>query len=460
MDHDAVAVTPEILRRYDQPGPRYTSYPTAPEWSPDFGADQYAEALVRSNSCKEPLSLYVHIPFCDKRCAFCGCNVVASTKDSAMEKYLDYVHREIALVAEALGKRNHLAQIHWGGGTPTSLRADQLQHLFTSIADHFAIEKGAEIAIEVDPRVTSLEQLNMLRVLGFNRLSLGVQDFDEVVQREIQRNQTEKQTRQLMSWGRAAGFEGINVDLIYGLPGQTMSSWIETIKKVVEIEPDRLAIYSYAHMPDRLRNQRAIDASKLPDPETKYALFAVGRQALIDAGYHAIAMDHFALPHDDLSLAMETRTLHRNFMGYTVVRAQDSIGIGVSSIGEIAGAYAQNEKKLSKYYEAIDAGHLATSGGCVLSKDDEIRRWVIRQLMCNFHVEYRDVENRFGVRFDEYFRDEQAELQRFEDEGLLDCVEGGIVVQPLGQVFIRNIAMVFDAYLRRVDGKRAFSRTV
>lgn len=454
-------VTPELLARYDRPGPRYTSYPTAPVWRDDFGDTGYREALARASMREhEPLSLYIHIPFCHERCAFCGCNVIISRKEGVEDHYLDYVARELELVSGVLGKRRRLSQMHWGGGTPTFLGPDAMRRLFSSVSNHFDIEFSAELAIEVDPRITSREQIEILRQLGFNRISMGVQDLDPLVQCEIHRNQSEEQTRRMFSWCREAGFSGINMDLIYGLPGQQLDRWSETIRKVIEIAPDRLAVYSYAYLPDKLHNQRHIDAEKLPDVKLKFELFAAARSMFIEAGYRTIGMDHFALPHDELSHAVDERRLNRNFMGYTVVPATDMLGVGVSAIGEIGGCYAQNEKKLSRYYEALDGGSFATACGCNLSPDDTIRSWVIRQIMCNFYLDKVELQNKFGVTFNEYFAAEAPDLDRLESDGFLHIEGGALHVLPLGQAFVRNIAMVFDAYLRNPSAPHRFSRTV
>lgn len=457
----SLQVSPELLSKYDRPGPRYTSYPTAPVWHEEFGDAEYRAALrAAAQRPDEPLSLYIHIPFCHERCAFCGCNVIISRKEGVEDRYLDYVERELDMAAAELGGRRNLMQMHWGGGTPTFLNVTNIRRLHKAVADRFAILPGAELALEVDPRVTTQEQLATLRELGFNRISMGVQDLDPLVQCEIHRYQTEAQTRQMYTWCRDAGFGGINMDLIYGLPGQHLDSWSLTIRKIVEIGPDRVAVYSYAYLPERLHNQRHIDATKLPGATEKFELLAAARDIFIESGYRAIGMDHFAKPHDELSIAVDERRLRRNFMGYTVVPATDMLGVGASAIGEIGGAYAQNEKKLSRYYEAIGSGQFATSCGCVLSRDDMIRSHVIRELMCNFHLDKKDVGRRFDLEFSTYFAAEEAALAPFVEDGFLTSSPEEIVVEPLGQVFVRNIAMVFDAYLRSGSVMPQFSRTV
>lgn len=458
--HD-IDVTPELLIRHDKPGPRYTSYPTAPEWHDGFGEADYRRALTdASRRPDEPLSAYVHIPFCHERCIYCGCNVVVTEKAGVADVYLDYLDRELGLASEALGDRKRVAQLHWGGGTPTYLDVKQIRRLFKSIARNFRLDAGAEIALEVDPRVTTREQLFALRDLGFNRVSMGVQDLDLAVQRAITRYQTEADTVGVYEWSREAGFEGINFDLVYGLPYQSSESWQDTVKSVIRLRPDRLAVYSYAHVPWIRPHQKWIPEEALPLGRDKYELFATARRLLLAAGYQAIGMDHFALPQDELAAAKSSRRLHRNFMGYTVVPAAEMIGFGTSSIGEIGGCYAQNHVKLSRYYEALDLGCLPTARGFALTDDDLIRRFVIRRLMCDFYVDTAQIESRFGIRFDEYFTEEESRLQEFYDSGFVTRENGNLQVLPLGQVFIRNVAMVFDAYLRKPQGHKQFSRTV
>ncbi|HOE65104.1 MAG TPA: oxygen-independent coproporphyrinogen III oxidase [Candidatus Hydrogenedentes bacterium] len=455
-----IEVTRELLEKYDRPGPRYTSYPTAPVWREDFRDAQCREALAAAATNDDPLSLYVHVPFCRERCAFCGCNVVITRKEDVMDRYIAYVGKEAAMAATALGKRRTVKQLHWGGGTPTSLQPAQMRRLFTAIADAFELHPDAEIAIEVDPRVTTREQVDVLREIGFNRVSMGVQDLDADVQHAIGRGQSEAQTRRLFDWCREAGFEGINIDLVYGLPMQRIETWRRTIERAIDIRPDRLAVYSYAHLPDKMHNQRRIDASALPMGADKFSLFAEARRLFLAASYRAIGMDHFALPHDELAHALDERRLHRNFMGYTVAPASDMLGFGVSAIGEIGGCYAQNEKKLSRYYAALDENRFATAHGIALTDDDKVRRWVIRRLMCDFRLEFAELTSRFGVTFDDYFAPEIPSVQAFAAEGFLARTAQGIDVLPLGRAFIRNVCMAFDAYLKRPDAPGGFSRTV
>jgi len=461
ITHDSIEVTQELLIRYDKPGPRYTSYPTAPEWKEGFSDADYRNALAdAAKRPDEPLSLYVHIPFCHERCIYCGCNVVVTEKEGVADQYLDYLDREFALAAEALGSKRRVMQLHWGGGTPTYLDLDQIERLFSSIQKYFELGEGAEIALEVDPRVTSKEQLQTLRGLGFNRVSMGVQDLNPEVQRAITRYQTEEETVRLHEWCRELGFKGTNFDLVYGLPFQRPEAWEKTVSRIVELRPDRLAVYSYAHVPWMRPHQKWIPEEAIPLGPEKYDLFARARRLFTAAGYRAIGMDHFALPSDDLSVALDERRLHRNFMGYSVIPAAEMISFGTSAIGEIGGAYAQNEVKLSRYYEAIDAGKLPTARGFFLSRDDVIRRWLIRRLMCDFYLDTAELKRRFDVDYAEYFAAEEAELEEFYAEKFVGRDGDNLVVLPLGQIFVRNIAMVFDTYLKKPEGHKRFSRTV
>ena len=458
---DAVEVTRELLMKHDKPGPRYTSYPTAPEWREDFGDGAYRSAWRRaSEHPADPLAVYVHLPFCLNRCLFCGCNVVISKKQEISDTYLDYLYKEMAMAAKELGARRTVKQLHWGGGTPTYLRVDQIKALHKALTETFDFAPDAEVALEVDPCVTSREQIETLRELGFNRISMGVQDLDPHIQKIIQRNQTEEQTRTLFESCRELGFGGINIDLIYGLPEQRMETWEKTIETIIDIRPDRLAVYSYAHLPGKLKHQKKLEGYYLPGGAEKYGLFARARRRFLEAGYLAIGMDHFALPGDELSVALSERRLHRNFMGYTVVPGTDMLGLGVSSIGEIGGSYAQNEKRPVAYYKALDEGRFPTAAGIDLTEDDQIRSWVIRQLMCNFHLDFHTLEERYGVRYDEYFADEEDALGEFYRDGFVARGDGALEVLPLGRVFVRNVCMVFDAYLRKPEHFNKFSRTV
>lgn len=461
----SMLVTPDLLRKYDRPGPRYTSYPTAVEFSSAYDASAYFDSLDNAAARPDdPLSLYVHLPFCEHRCTFCGCNVVITRRRSVAEQYLTYLHREIREVARRLRRRRKVVQYHWGGGTPTYLHIDEMLALQQVVTECFEILPDAEVAVEVDPRVTSREQIDLLRSMGFNRLSMGVQDFDPEVQAIINRNQTEGQTRELFAHSRNMGFASINIDLIYGLPLQKAETFAKTLDSVIELRADRVAVYSYAHVPWLRTQQKGIDPAQLPSAERKLELFCLARDAFLQAGYRPIGMDHFAVPEDELARAIETRTLSRNFMGYTVTTAPDMIGLGISAIGDVAGSYVQNQKKLPRYYAAIDQGSLPIERGYRLSADDRVRRFVITQLMCNFHLDKRAVEDRFGIVFDQVFERELDELAGPDGliaNGFVTASREALHVEPLGRLFVRNVAMLFDRYLlNKQPGAKIFSRTV
>ena len=457
-----IELTPELLARYDRPGPRYTSYPTAVEFTDAFGAGDYAGRLATAAERPDgPLSLYVHLPFCEARCSFCGCHVVIARRESVADAYLGRVVDEAKILADRLGDRRTITQYHWGGGTPTYYSPDDLAFLHRSILEHFTLADDAEVALEVDPRVTTREHLETLRELGFNRLSLGVQDFDPAVQEAIGRHQTEEETLDLYRDARELGFTSINVDLIYGLPGQTVESFGVTMDEIITMRPDRLAVYSFAYVPWVKPNQKRIDPDTLPGRDDKFALLSLVSERLVGGGYRAIGMDHFALPDDELSIAAADGTLSRNFMGYTTKRGTEMIALGTSGISDVAGAYAQNHKRLNSYYTSVDAGELPIERGVALSDDDRIRRYVITELMCNSQVVYADVEERFGIDFAAYFADELGRVAAsLVPEGLATVDTDAVRATELGSIFIRNVAMTFDAYLAGKTDRPVFSRTV
>lgn len=444
----------ELMRRYDVAGPRYTSYPTAPEWKQDFGGEQYAERLTAAGAADPdaPLSLYVHLPFCHSLCFYCGCNVVVSKDWREADEYIDHLLMELELVVARLGPRRKLSQIHWGGGTPTFLIESQLERLWSGLTRHFTPLPDAEVAIELHPTVTTAEQLTLLRRLGFNRVSMGLQDFNPQVQEVTNRHQSFEQTRELLEHARGLGFSGVNFDLIYGLPFQMRETWALTLEQVLSLRPDRLAVYSFAFIPEVLKHQRRMPASALPDARTKLELFRSAWATFQEAGYRHIGMDHFALPEDELSRAQERRVLGRNFQGYTVKTASDVVALGSTGISDVGGAYAQNVRALPYYYARIREGRFATERGLRLSKEDQRRRAIITQLMCNFWVD-------LGEHGAEDFALELERLAPLEEDGLVRRDGNQLEVTPLGRLFVRNVAMVFDTYLRRAERPR-FSRTV
>jgi oxygen-independent coproporphyrinogen III oxidase len=441
-------VSDELVRRYDVPAPRYTSYPTAPIWTEKIGPAAYAAALERAaRRPQAPLSLYAHIPFCKERCAFCGCNVVVTRSRATADRYLGRLMREMDLVQDRLGRRRSLSQIHWGGGTPTFLDERQLEALWQAIEQRFAVLPDAEISIEIDPVVTTRSQLECLRRLGFNRISMGVQDLDPAVQAAIDRVQSVEETGAAVDHARALGFRGINFDLIYGLPLQTKASWERTLAQVLALRPDRLAVYSFAYVPDLRPNQKRLPVSGIPGGKDKLDLFRLAWEALTTAGYRQIGMDHFALPDDELAQAQARRGLGRNFQGYTVQTATEVIAFGVSAISDVGGLYAQNAHGLSRYENSIGEGTLATGRGIALTAEDLVRRALISGLMCNFWVQ---VPAGFGR--------ELARLAELESEGLLTLRGREVELTALGRIFVRNVAAVFDAYAGRPQ--QPFSRAI
>jgi len=455
--------TADLLAKYDRPGPRYTSYPTAVEFNEGFTPERYLEKLGQAAAAKEdPLSVYVHLPFCRERCSFCGCNVIITQKPGVAAAYIEDLEREVALVADRLQGRTRLVQYHWGGGTPTFLSLEEIERVWRAFSDRFTFEPGAEIAIEVDPRVTTHRQAELLKRLGFNRISMGVQDFDADVQEAVNRYQTFQQTEDLHEHLRSLGVESINFDFIYGLPRQTAESFRKTIQLALELRPDRVAVYSYAFVPWIKAHQKAIRLEDLPAREVKHELFGIAHELFTADGYQQIGMDHFALETDSLARAARDHTLYRNFMGYTTHPARDSVGFGVSAIGDLGGAFAQNTKKLNRYRDALDSGLPPIERGFERSKDDEIRRDVIQSLMCNFFLDVRAIERAHRIDFASYFADSLRELDEGPvSSGFLTRTQDAIEITSSGKLFVRNICMAFDAYLKRHEGeKQVFSRTV
>lgn len=456
-------VPAELLARYDSVGPRYTSYPTAVDFHAGYGDAEYRASLAAANRLGTlPLSVYTHIPFCIERCWFCGCHTYATPRHDVVEPYLAHLEIEMERVAELLPDRRQVAQYHLGGGTPTYLNPDELVRLVTSFQRHFRFVPNAERAIEVDPRVTTTAHINALASLGFSRISLGVQDFDPEVQVAIGREQPMATTEALVASARRQGFQGVNIDLIYGLPRQTPESFTRTIAQAVGLRPDRVAVYSFAYLPNQRGHQRNIARPALPARDDKFALLAIAREGFMDAGYQAIGMDHFALPSDELAVAQRESRLQRNFMGYTVMAGADMIGFGVSAIGDVRGALVQDEKKLVHYYRMLDAGQLPVARGYQRTADDEIRRDVIHTLMCNFVVDRKTIEDAHNIVFADYLRDSLAKLQPFVADGMCQIDGEGVRAVGLGQVFVRNLAMCFDAHLesKLASSSPVFSRTV
>jgi oxygen-independent coproporphyrinogen-3 oxidase len=430
------------------------------EFHQGVGAPEYLQLLADLPE-EQPVCLYAHLPFCRERCTFCACHVVVTPHQPVAATYLDYLLREIDLVADALGSRRRALQLHWGGGTPTYFQPEQLTKLFEHLGSRFELDADAEIALEADPRVTTAEHLETLSGLGFNRLSMGVQDFTPTVQDAIGRHQTFEQTRDLMDHARTLGFDGgLNIDLVYGLPRQTEASFRDNLRQVIELRPDRVAAYSFAYVPWLKVNQRRIEKDELPAPEVKLRLYLAALEAFLDAGYEPIGMDHFALPGDELAVAAREGRLERNFMGYTVKPSSMALAFGISAIGDLGGGYVQNAKKLSTYYEALDRGELPVERGRLLEGDDALRRWVITRLLCTFEVDKHEVARRFDVDFDEYFADARGSLGELRVAGMIEEDELRLRVVGSGKLFVRNAAMAFDRYLKQLASQPVFSRTV
>jgi oxygen-independent coproporphyrinogen III oxidase len=458
---EVLNITPEILDRYNIAGPRYTSYPTAPEWSDSFDTLEFEQAIRTSNDAKpaRPLSIYTHLPFCERLCLFCGCNVVINKNHDLLIPYLEKLKWEIDRLARFIDTSRPVVQFHWGGGTPTYLSASQLQDLFYYFKERFSFAADSEVGIEIDPRVTTQDQLSTLRRLGFNRLSMGIQDFNPVVQKTIRRIQPYDKTKETFDACRALQFESVNIDLIYGLPHQTAESFVDSVDKVIELSPDRIAMFSYAHVPWLKKQQGAI-ARYLPQGMDKYQIFRSGIERLTSAGYQYIGMDHFARPNDELCQAQANRTLHRNFQGYTTKAGADLIGVGVSSISGLDRIYAQNCRDLKDYSAAVDKLQLPIMRGIELSEDDLVRRTVISRLLCHCVLDKKDIESEFNLAFDDYFAEELARLDQLKKDGLVELSEETISVTMLGRIFIRNVGMVFDKYLQKPKNKPVFSKTL
>ena len=462
-------MTTELLDKYNVQGPRYTSYPTAPEWTDAIGPADFEAACERANAAGRPISLYVHLPFCDEQCWFCGCFMKVVPKPDRkgeergeVEGYLADLHREIDLLAARVDKSRPVVQVHWGGGTPTYLTPKQADALAEHLLAAFRPAPGAEISVEIDPRVTTPEHLAVLRRHGWNRVSMGVQDFDPEVQELVNRVQPFEMTKALVDASRALGYESLNLDLIYGLPGQRLAGFSRSVEQVLTLRPDRIAMYSYAHVPWLKKPQRVL-AAHLPEGTDKFAIFVSGIEKFSEAGYVYIGMDHFALPHDEIARAQVERTLWRNFQGYTTHAGVDLYALGVSAIAQIDDCYVQNTKDYAAYHAACAEGRPSTIKGWRLTEEDHLRRTVITNLLCHCVIDKREIARQFGLAsFDEKFAREVAALPALVADGLVEPRTDEIRVTPLGRIFIRNVAMLFDPYLlkRPADQPKVFSRTL
>jgi oxygen-independent coproporphyrinogen-3 oxidase len=451
----------DLIKRYDKSGPRYTSYPTAVQFHEGFTEETYKEYALKSNEQKSPISLYFHIPFCDTVCYYCACNKVVTKDRNLSPPYLQRLFREIELQGALFDKNRQVNQLHWGGGTPTFLNHNQINELMAKTREHFHLleDDSGEYSIEIDPREANEETVALLRKQGFNRMSLGVQDFEPQVQKAVNRIQSEAETFLVMNAARNEGFKSISIDLIYGLPFQTTASFLRTLEKIINASPDRISIFNYAHLPTLFKPQRRIAEHDLPSPAEKLSILQHAIQTLTTSGYVYIGMDHFAKPNDELAIAQRNRTLYRNFQGYATHADCDLIGMGSTSIGKVGNSYSQNLKLLPEYYAAIDANKLAVFRGIALTDDDVLRRDVITQLICHFYLSIPDIEEKYHINFIDYFATAWAGLAQFQTDGLLKYNEQTIEVLPVGKLMIRNICMLFDRYLQETTTQR-FSKVL
>jgi oxygen-independent coproporphyrinogen III oxidase len=462
MNAPDLIVDPELLARFDKPGPRYTSYPTADRFVEAFGPEAYRTALRhrRGNKLARPLSLYVHLPFCNTICYYCACNKVITKDHGRSAKYIRYLAKEMDLVVAEMGEGQRLEQLHWGGGTPTFLNAMELRELMGTIRSRFDLVRDGEYSIEVDPRSADPITIAVLGELGFNRISLGVQDFDPDVQRAVNRIQPYAMTANCVHAARDSGFKSVNLDLIYGLPRQSPERFGDTLDKVIDLAPERIALYNYAHLPTLFKPQRRINEADLPSAKTRMALLTLAIRRLTDAGYVYIGMDHFARPDDELAMAQRRGNLHRNFQGYSTRAECDLIAFGITAIGSIGAAYVQNVKTLDEYYDRLDQDMLPVMRGVELKPDDMIRRAVIQALMCHFALAVESIELAYLIDFRKYFAQELEQLQGYAREGLVEIDDEWITVTPKGRLMVRAISMVFDQHLRTAETRARYSKVV
>ena len=452
----------DLIKRYDLSGPRYTSYPTALQFDPALSSEALVSTGIQSSDQSAPLSLYVHIPFCAHVCYYCACNKVITRNRKKAQPYLDTLYKEMGQLSEWYSGDRIVDQLHWGGGTPTFISDEQMTELMGQLRSNFNLlsDDSGDYSIEIDPREATPDTVKVLREIGFNRISLGVQDIQLKVQEAVNRVQPIEQTLAVLETARAEGFRSLNMDLIYGLPYQTLESFAETLDCVIGMSPDRLSVFNYAHMPDRFRSQKHIDAATLPSPETKLAILEMTIRKLLDAGYQYIGMDHFAKPDDELALAQGNGQLHRNFQGYTTHKECDLVAMGVSAISQIGNVYYQNQHDIAAYTRSVESASHAINRGVQLHNDDIIRRAVITQLICHFELHPQEIATRYGIDFNTYFHSELEELASFTADGLVELSDNAIKVTPAGRLLIRRICMAFDAYIPKQIPGRGFSRII
>lgn len=450
-----------LIRKYDKPGPRYTSYPTALHFSDQFNREHYLQAIEQSNTRSDPISLYFHIPYCDTLCYYCGCNMIISKDRNRIQRYENYLHKEIQLLQQYLNPNREVFQLHWGGGTPTYLLPEQITRLIQTIRHYFKISASTEMGCEIDPRGLERDHLVALKEGGFNRISMGVQDFNETVQKAVNRIQSEELTRQVVQWIRELRFHSLNLDLIYGLPFQTVTSFCQTLDRIIDIAPDRIALFNYAHVPWMKKHMELILEKDLPAPEEKLEILKMSIEKLTSAGYVFIGMDHFARPENELAVALKEKKLGRNFQGYTTHAGLDLYGLGITSISQLSQTYAQNVKTEKEYYQILDQNLLPTTKGYTMTPEDILRRDLIMRLMCHFELDFASFENQYGIEFEKYFSEALTRLEEMIQDELLSIHHRKIVISDKGRLLIRNIAMNFDAYLeKKSDAKRVYSKTV
>ena len=453
----------DVLKKFNQPGPRYTSYPTAPLFSPEFTAEDFKNEIVNTNSeaNSSDLSLYFHFPFCESLCYFCGCNMMVSRDRRLIREYNEYLKKEIDLITPIISKRRKVSQMHWGGGTPSYLFPEEIRDIGAFIKSKFDFAEDIEASVEIDPRGLTFEHMQAFREIGFNRTSFGVQDFNLQVQEAINRVQSEEITRQTVEWARELGFKSVNLDLIYGLPFQTINSFAETVEKIIDISPNRIAVFNYAHVPWLKKHQNIIPSEALPSPDERLNIFKMTIEKLMSAGYEYIGLDHFAKPDDELAIAQKNNTLYRNFQGYSTKAGCDVYAFGLSAISQFQNIYAQNLKNLKDYYQRVDSREAATNVGYRMTFDDHVRKETIMQLMCHLEIDKRDIEAKFNIDFEDYFAEDIKKLDVFIADGLLESDVDKIKIAGSGILIIRNVAMCFDAYLEKMmKEKPVFSKTV
>ncbi len=457
----AVPISEAFVEKYNKPGPRYTSYPTVPAWKQAFGDAEYREALAELNGRPDDeLAIYLHVPFCAKACHYCGCNMLVTHEKDEVTAYLDRLETELARVTDLIGTGRRVVQFHWGGGTPNYLKNEQIERVLAMFRGAFAIAPGAEVSLEIDPRIGSPEQAAFLRQAGFNRISLGVQDFEPRVQKAIGRRQSRDKTLEVYRGCRDAGFPGVNLDLVYGLPGQTEESFSETLAGVIDLAPDRVACFSYAHVPWVRPNQELVDTTIMLKGYEKFALFQLTVDKFREGGYDWIGIDHFAKRDDELSLALKNRALHRNFMGYATKPAPHMLAFGMSGIGDVCDRFVQNDATYDGWSQLVDKGGLPVVKGHKLNDDDKLRRTAILNIMCNLELPWDLTTATWGKRADELFADELEQLPPLIEDGLVTRDDFGLRITEKGRYFVRNVAMTLDAYLGQDNDRPIFSKTV